>query len=1501
MNFEWERLWCPYGRTYSLDAFGYVAPPSKYQNNHLVRTGATIADGPSASILLGDAGLGKTTVAKQLGVHAHLPQFSTDQGLISEVFRNERVLEWKAGSHQLTLVLDGLDECRLHVATLSALLAKQIEQLPTDRLRVVLVCRTASWIRSFQSLEETIRAEFTTVSKYEMLPLQRHDVAAAAIQAGVAPASFLDAVEAKHVSSLASRPVSLKLLLPLFRENAQLPGTRADLYSQGLLRIAEESKSRTDSGSPLDAESRLLVAARIAAAMTLSGYTSIGFRGGPSALSYKDLEGEESGVTVDETTVREVLESGLFTGSADSHLSFTHYTYQEFLSAQFLLNREMDAEELLALLQLDQLGRVPPQLTGLAGWLAALQPELSVTLIQSDPGVVLSAAPALSDEQRRMLVESILDKFESGELATRWWDGRTHYTSLASNTLAPLLDPVVADATKALVVRLVAMDILVADSHFDPALVQRVGLSQSAHIKLRETAARALASVDDRDVRRVLRPLLELPREEDPDDTLRACALRALWPDDLSIDELLSHLVPPQRDSYFGAYKLFLSGLPDQLSLDELCSALTWAAEARYDRGKYDAITRLQTALVAQGLKSFEESRVQEALLKPLLPRLVARDRELTFIKEWPRQRRRSLARIIAPYLSRWHESTVLDLVLNNDDLAWAIEQLETNHKPWCWVIRWLHDRTNSSQVDAVLEAYQHLPEDLRPLLYVELESETASHLRQNEEWERRHAELQSQRSWDELVRFVSHPSQHLLRWSRFIEDLGHRAPHLSPRWSEATERHKEQIKAAATAVILSGEPDLKQYLKTGSAQSRDLDGYYAWELLADEQPEKLAELPSAVWRQWAALLFAGAHQNETATALRAMAALHAPDEVTATVVALIRKQDRKSEPQYHLRHVAQIWGAQLEAALLSELEGGLSVQSQAELLRVLLAHECAQAQTYALANINKAPIASALLDSPSVEFLWSQIWAVVTSDNAYGRRLFEEYAGHSQSLLDRPPPLVKTLRDEQLGTLYTWLRAELPDADRALSEFGDTILRELVHRATPEAVKVLAALAESNPELRYSLGKARESARKNAWAPLTLEAVLQLGRVALDKLVQLGGAVVDRLGTRPLALVLNGGGVKGAAFCGALVELYRRVEIEPRAFCGTSAGAITATALAMGYKPETIETIMRQVSFLDFLDSKWQPDTYTHPANLVPPNRSRMSRLGLRFRRWISGVSAFLGLLWTGALYSTEPVGRFIRHLAIWRPRDDGPRAEPDVHIGTKIRDLDPTLLIVASSSGDSNTYVFENEQQIEFAVRCSMAIPGFFAGQKQGTESLYDGGLVANFAFEEARKRLADHDIIGLYLYDAASRTRHGDQKAGLWGLLKTTVRIFLGQDEMSVLQKHRSSIIRIDTNPIQTLDFDLSSEDLDLLVDAGRLAVLRYLVEEDHGLKLKPGIEPSLEEYEAEARRIQTERAQARKRWEWPHRRQRIRFWSGVIVLVLAIVSLVAVPAYLLGRPP
>src|SRR5262249_266067 len=96
----------------------------------------------------------------------------------------------------------------------------------------------------------------------------------------------------------------------------------------------------------------------------------------------------------------------------------------------------------------------------------------------------------------------------------------------------------------------------------------------------------------------------------------------------------------------------------------------------------------------------------------------------------------------------------------------------------------------------------------------------------------------------------------------------------------------------------------------------------------------------------------------------------------------------------------------------------------------------------------------------------------------------------------------------------------------------------------------------------------------------------------------------------QPSILVLKGGGVKGIAYVGAL-EVLEEYGYHFNHFVGTSAGAISAALLAVGYTSEELEHILSKTNFTEFKDG------WLLPSILLLPIYKGLYR-GEAFRIWL-------------------------------------------------------------------------------------------------------------------------------------------------------------------------------------------------------------------------------------------------------------------------------------------
>lgn len=321
--------------------------------------------------------------------------------------------------------------------------------------------------------------------------------------------------------------------------------------------------------------------------------------------------------------------------------------------------------------------------------------------------------------------------------------------------------------------------------------------------------------------------------------------------------------------------------------------------------------------------------------------------------------------------------------------------------------------------------------------------------------------------------------------------------------------------------------------------------------------------------------------------------------------------------------------------------------------------------------------------------------------------------------------------------------------------------------------------------------------------------------------------------GQYPYALIMKGGGIKGLAFAGALLELEKYFSFD--IFAGASAGAIASVLLAAGYKPVELRNVLRGTNFGTFLDA--------------------------------SRLRAMWNLFTTYGLYSGEAFERWIRGLLAGKITALG-RIEMQ-HLNEAV--------LYACSPGDG-TVVFASRGRNKnvdaaFATRCSMSIPFFFRPMMIEQKRVYDGGMRNNFP---VAKFLADNPgrpFLALYLGAPLGfrKTR---------SIFTELLDIWIGGDELAVVDAHSDSVVVIDPRPISTLDFTLTANEADFLLKVGQAAALGLI----HQRKLDGG--PSA----SDVRQAQSEAEALRSTVIDARRVLTIRRRVVAMLLLLAVAGIV-----------
>ena len=301
---------------------------------------------------------------------------------------------------------------------------------------------------------------------------------------------------------------------------------------------------------------------------------------------------------------------------------------------------------------------------------------------------------------------------------------------------------------------------------------------------------------------------------------------------------------------------------------------------------------------------------------------------------------------------------------------------------------------------------------------------------------------------------------------------------------------------------------------------------------------------------------------------------------------------------------------------------------------------------------------------------------------------------------------------------------------------------------------------------------------------------------------------------------VFEGGGVKGIGLVGAL-QAFEEAGFQWQNVAGTSAGAITAALVAVGYTAQETRMIMNdRVDFHKFMDT----------AGI-----GRLPVLG----PWLSLISSrgmykgdyFLKLM---RKLLSEKLGKdFVTFRDLIQPKEIGDSDE-DYEKKYKYK-----LRVIASDISGNELLVLpqdiaslgENPDDLEvaMAVRMSMSIPFFFRpvvyGQGQHRKQkhwIMDGGMLSNFPvwlFDSPANEPPAWPTIGFLLWEPGSGKPRVERIGGLITMGLAMVRTMTSAHDRKALEDgDLSRIVKIPTGKYSTTDFDLTRQDQDWLYNSG-----------------------------------------------------------------------------------
>lgn len=306
---------------------------------------------------------------------------------------------------------------------------------------------------------------------------------------------------------------------------------------------------------------------------------------------------------------------------------------------------------------------------------------------------------------------------------------------------------------------------------------------------------------------------------------------------------------------------------------------------------------------------------------------------------------------------------------------------------------------------------------------------------------------------------------------------------------------------------------------------------------------------------------------------------------------------------------------------------------------------------------------------------------------------------------------------------------------------------------------------------------------------------------------------------------VFSGGGIKGLAFAGALEGAREAGYTSWHALAGTSAGAITAMALAVGYDAASLKASLDAFDFASIAD-------YGSPVHVLGAARN---------------------LIFHESLVEGDALTAWIRQLLEQAPLEG---VGPDVTFGELRRLRAAGELVVVGTDlahgrmvefpGDLGLYLDASTREpvdpdgfpVYLAVRISAGYPYFFPPvgglldahtQEQGV--FVDGGVASAFpvfVFDEPRPA---HPTWGFHVHGGndASESEATYRRIGglewpkdmLEGILETSMNAL----DKFQLRRFATRVVPIPTGAVSTLNFNLSAQEKEYLYDSGLKAARAF----------------------------------------------------------------------------
>jgi NTE family protein len=328
----------------------------------------------------------------------------------------------------------------------------------------------------------------------------------------------------------------------------------------------------------------------------------------------------------------------------------------------------------------------------------------------------------------------------------------------------------------------------------------------------------------------------------------------------------------------------------------------------------------------------------------------------------------------------------------------------------------------------------------------------------------------------------------------------------------------------------------------------------------------------------------------------------------------------------------------------------------------------------------------------------------------------------------------------------------------------------------------------------------------------------------------------IKKAENRPtVALVLSGGGAKGAAHVG-VIRYLESIGMPVDIVMGTSMGGLVGGIYALGYNPDQLDSLIRSIDWDMALSDKVPRDylSYTtikykekyalsFPFFYDVDEYKQMKESGQRDIRRVDDIHLgagnadasnmvkdnLLGSLPSGMVYG-QNVSNILSSLSV------GYQDETDFY------DLPIPFLCVATDLVSGTAKIW-TKGKLNTALRSTMSIPGLFAPVRVDGMVLVDGGMRNNYPTDLAKKVGADI-VIGV---DLSSGFKDYNQINNLADIINTGIDM-LGRSSFENNVSIPDVNIKPDLHEYNMMSFDDAS--IDTIINRGYTAALAVAGELD-----------------------------------------------------------------------